>query len=86
MFSTLVRTPKRRSFLRDSEDLVLVTKPKTEYILPQTKKSLEKLNAMYKNLREYQEYLENDVLLFINSRIKLTEDYDLEKVNINQSL
>lgn len=85
-FPTLVRTRKRRTFLSDTEDLVLETKPKSEYILPQTKKSLEEVNAMYQNLREYREYLENDVLPYINSRIEVPEDYALEKVNLNQLL
>ena len=83
-FPTLVRTRKRRTFLSEAEDLVLETKPKSEYILPQTKKSLEEVNAMYQNLREYREYLENDVLPYINSRIKVPEDYELEKVNLDQ--
>lgn len=86
VFPTLVRTRKRRTFLSDAEDLVLEAKPKSEYILPQTKKSLEEVNAMYQNLREYREYLENDVLPYINSRIKVPEDYALEKVNLNQLL
>ncbi len=86
IFPTLFRTRKRRTFLSDSEDLVLETKPKSEYILPQTKKSLEEVNAMHQNLHEYREYLETDVLPYINSRIKVPEDYALEKVNFTQLL